>query len=85
MRASRVILTTLAVLIAPFIVLFGLLFGIHAYLYDGFGPDDGEAMIALMIAMPAAALTAISLWSISLVFLVYWIANKIANRNKLQA
>ncbi|MDX1679600.1 MAG: hypothetical protein R3242_02615 [Akkermansiaceae bacterium] len=68
MLVLRKTLVILGIILAPFVLWIGLFFGIHGFLYDGYGPDDGELMAAMMIATPVAGLIAICAWSVAIIY-----------------
>ncbi len=73
MAKLRATFSVIGIIAAPFAVLIVIFLIVHAITYDGTGPDDGAGMLASVIAFPIAIITAIALWTVSLLRLIVWL------------
>jgi hypothetical protein len=72
MKKLRVALTTLGILVGPFLVFLISFFVIYSVKHDGIGPGDGDGLEAILASFFIGGVAAIFLWGYGLISILVW-------------
>jgi len=76
MSKLRPILTTLGIVVAPFLVFLTSIFVIYNLKHEGIGPGDGELLEATIAGFFFGAVAAIFFWGYGLISFFVWLSGR---------